>query len=272
MYVCPTCKGELKQEDERLRCPACGVSYPIIEGIPDFVLEDLTQSAQPILRRVKALDRLARIYETKLWYPVVLNLYGGFGSTSLAEIRRMVSGCVTVEQGLVLDVACGPGTLGRSLASPARTVYGTDISAGMLRQGVAYAQQEGIANLYFARAKAEALPFPAGLFDAAICGGALHLFGDPVAALREIGRTMKSGAPLVVTTFVAGGKGLLRFRRVRERLRRKGVHVFQTTELEQYLSEAGFESFQFEAYGSVLGFRARKAKEEESPGGTSSRT
>jgi len=44
----------------------------------------------------------------------------------------------------------------------------------------------------------EALPFRAGLFDAAICAGSLNHFSDTVLALREINRTMKVGAPLAV--------------------------------------------------------------------------
>ena len=81
---------------------------------------------------------------------------------------------------------------------------------------VAYAIISGIPNIHFSRSKVEKLPFPDDHFNAAFCGGALHLFPDTVAALREIGRTMKAGAPLVVMTFIVSNRDILRSRRIRE--------------------------------------------------------
>lgn len=237
----------------------CQSTYPVLDGIPDFVLEDLTQSTNPVLRRVKSIDRLARIYETNLWYPLVLNLYGGLGSTSLGQLVNAISGMVETVTGLILDAACGPGTFGRRIASRSKTVYGIDISMGMLRRGAAYVLQEQVPNVHFARAKVEALPFEDILFDAALCCGSLHLFADTILALREIGRTMKAGAPLAVTTFTAGNAGILRFRRIREHIQRDhGIHIFDIAEVEGYLTEARFEDFRPETYGSILIFSARK--------------
>jgi ubiquinone/menaquinone biosynthesis C-methylase UbiE len=230
-----------------------------VAGIPDFILEDLTQSSNEVLRNVKHIDRLARIYETRLWYPVVLNLYGGLGCTSLEELARIIAGMVDIDAGLILDVACGPGTYGRRVASQSRVVYGIDISMGMLRRGVEYVQRDDIPNVHFARAQVEALPFPNGLFDAAICSGSLHLFADTVLALREIGRTMKAGAPLAVMTVTASNKGILRFRRMRAHVEKDhGVHIFEMPEMAGYLAEAGFEDFQPRTLGSILVFSARK--------------
>ena len=105
IYVCPKCKGALASNHESLSCESCRVTYPIVEGIPDFVLGDLTQSAHPMLRRLKGFERLAPIYETKQWCPLVLNLYGGLGSTSLEELRQKIAEIVDIEKGLILDVA-----------------------------------------------------------------------------------------------------------------------------------------------------------------------
>jgi ubiquinone/menaquinone biosynthesis C-methylase UbiE len=40
-----------------------------------------------------------------------------------------------------------------------------DASMSMLRRLVRYVERDRIPNVHFARAKVEALPFPAGLFD-----------------------------------------------------------------------------------------------------------
>jgi len=259
IYACPLCRRLLCQEDNVLRCPTCSKAYPIREGIPDFILEELSRSADPVLRRMTAIDRMARIYEKRLWYPIVLNVYAGFPSPSLAQLVSAVSQRIQSTKGRVLDIACGPGTFGRRIASPSKEVFGIDVSMGMLRQGAAYTAREGVPNIHFARARVEALPFEDGLFDAALCCGSLHLFADTVIALREIARAMKPAAILSVFTFTAGREGILKYRHVREwSLRNHGLHVFDLSEMERYLTASGFNNFQPEVSGSTLTFSARK--------------
>jgi len=144
IYACPVCKRLLRQEEGVLRCPACSQTYPIREGIPDFIGEELSQSKDPELRRMRFIDQMARIYETRLWYPIVLDIYGGFHSPSLAQLISTVSQRVQSVQGRVLDIACGPGTYGRRVASPSKEVFGIDVSMGMLRQGAAYTARLGL--------------------------------------------------------------------------------------------------------------------------------
>ena len=260
-YVCPQCKGPLALDHDALACSTCRAFYPIEGGIPDFVAEALAQSAHPVLRGVKLVDRLAPIYESRLWYPLVLYLYGGWRSTTLKQLVQAIARILDGVEGPILDAACGPGTFGRRVAAEARQIYGVDVSSGMLRQGRAYVERDGLEQVHFARAQVEVLPFRDAFFDAAICCGALHLFADTVRALREIGRTMVAGAPLAVMTFVAGERGILRFPRIREHVRQEhGAHVFELAKLEGYLAQAGFEGFRPQTYGSVLVFGARKRR------------
>jgi len=260
-YVCPSCRGELELRQETLVCLPCQVSYPIINGIPDFILEDLSHSPYPVLRRLWAFDILAPVYESFFWYNLFINFVGGLGSTSQRQIVRNIAGMVHMDEGTILDVACGPGTLSRHIASPSISVHGIDASMGMLRKGLLCARRDQIRNMQFARAKVEKLPFAPALFDAAICGGALHLFRNPLLALREIGRTLREGAPLAVTTFINGHRGILRFRPIRRHAEQhQGTHVFEIHELEKYLSDSGFERFEPRSYGSLLVFRAQRAR------------
>ena len=150
-YVCPQCKGTLITAEATLRCSACRRSYTVKDYIPDFILGDLTHSTNPVLRQVKRLDLLARVYESKLWYPVVLRLFAG-RQLSFARLISLVQEMVGSVKGVVLDVACGPGTYGRRIASSSRRVYGIDISTGMLEQGAIYVRREGVTNItIFAR-------------------------------------------------------------------------------------------------------------------------
>ncbi|HXY15584.1 MAG TPA: methyltransferase domain-containing protein [Terriglobales bacterium] len=259
LYVCPACKGGLHEEGGTIRCISCSRTYPIMDGIPDFLGEELARSADPVLRRMRFIDRMARIYETKLWYPVVLNLYGGIRSPSLRQLIHKVTEKLQSTTGSILDVACGPGTYGRRVASAKREVYGIDVSMGMLRQGHVHVAQEGICNMHFARARVEVLPFRECVFDATICCGSLHLFADTVVALREMARVMKPGALLSVFTFDIGDGGILKFSGVRDWSRKRhGLHIFGGSEMEQYLTASGFRDFEPELNGSILTFSARR--------------
>jgi SAM-dependent methyltransferase len=258
-YVCPSCKGPLARGGQAFDCRVCHATYPIVDSIPDFVGQDLDSRISPALRAFLKVPLIGRVYETKLWYPVILRILGGSKAPSFEQLMGKVGAMVAAESGMVLDVACGPGTLGRRIASPTRTVYGVDISWSMLRQGAAYVTQEGIGNIQFARASADELPFPDAFFNVALCGGALHLFPDTVAVLREIARVMKPGALLAVTTFTRARAGILRFERIRERVQRRGgLRLFELAQLDGYLTQAGFEGFRPRLDGSVLTFGARK--------------
>jgi ubiquinone/menaquinone biosynthesis C-methylase UbiE/uncharacterized protein YbaR (Trm112 family) len=257
VYVCPSCKGPLTRDAHAFDCGVCQTTYPIVASIPDFTAQDLNSRTNPALRAMD-VPLISRLYETKLWYPVILKIFGGSKAPSFAQLMDMVGAIVAADRGTVLDIACGPGTLGRRIASPTRTVYGVDISWSMLRQAAAYVTQEGIGNIQFARASAAALPFPAAFFNVALCGGALHLFPETVAALREIARVMKPRALLAVTTFTPAHVGILRFKSIRDRVEEYGGRLFKLPQLEGYLDQAGFEDFTPQVDGSLVTFSARK--------------
>jgi hypothetical protein len=70
---------------------------------------------------------------------------------------------------------------------------------------------------------------------------------------------MRPAAVLAVFTFTAGRRGLLRFRRVRERITRvRGLRVFELPQMERHLADAGFQDFKPAVSGSILTFSARK--------------
>jgi SAM-dependent methyltransferase len=256
-YVCPVCRLPLSLRMSGLFCQRCGVEYPFKSGIPDFILEDLSKSTHPILRSTSSLDKLANIYETWLWYPIVYHFYGGLFIPSVKEEVKMITEMVNAENGLGLDIACGTGLFARSLAKKMRLVYGVDVSLGMLKKATEYAEREKIGNMRFARARAEKLPFSDSLFDGATCCGALHLFPDTLEALVEIARVMKEGARLAVMTFVK--RRIFGFKTVSEHLRKgHGAHIFDVEEIDYYLSETGFKDFTYNVYGSIILFHAEK--------------
>ena len=263
-YACPTCKQNLKSVHDGLSCPVCARTWSIERGIPDFLPLNLRESRNRSLRVVgnwdsrPIFDFMASVYEAWL-YPAVCNLYGGWRSTSLQQLVHDISEIVGTRDGVILDVACGPGTYGRRIASPSRTVIGVDICMSMMRRGARYVERGHTPNVHFARAQVEALPFHADLFDAAICAGSLNHFSDVVLALREINRTMKADAPLAVMCFALIDSGLMKYKSIRDKAEKGGGHIYSIVDLGRCVAEAGFHDFRPHAYGSIVVFSARKS-------------
>jgi ubiquinone/menaquinone biosynthesis C-methylase UbiE len=264
-YVCPRCKHPLRSTDNAFICGKCARTYLAVDDIPDFLSGDEDANLAPVFggtsgittvgRMAKKMDFFAPVYDSNLFGGALLMLSGIRGGFSrfidrVTGYHLKAFGGVT---GLVLDVACGPATYGRRIASPCRSIYGVDISMGMLWKGKLYIEQENVRGVHLARARVEALPFKNSIFDGGMCSGALHLFPNTILALREIARTMKPGAPLSVQTFAPGKTTVNRF--VQEH---SWVRTFKPAKLLDYLTEAGFAKFQYELDGIVLTFSARK--------------
>jgi uncharacterized protein YbaR (Trm112 family) len=105
IYACPKCKHVLEPRSGILYCRACPVSYPILDGIPDFIAQDLEHSTDHDLRYIakrdgsRWLNFLTTNYETYI-YPPVCNLFGGWHSTSLQELARNISDIVGPTSGV----------------------------------------------------------------------------------------------------------------------------------------------------------------------------
>ena len=42
VFVCPMCKGGLVADADVLRCAACRLAYPVIDGIPVLLIDEAT--------------------------------------------------------------------------------------------------------------------------------------------------------------------------------------------------------------------------------------
>ena len=104
----------------------------------------------------------------------------------------------------VLETGCGTCRDTVHLASHAARVVATDLSADMIRGGrSAIAGSDAIRRVRFSVADATALPFAAGVFDAAYHFGGLNLFRDIRQGLAEMARVVRPGGRVV-----AGDEGL----------------------------------------------------------------
>jgi demethylmenaquinone methyltransferase/2-methoxy-6-polyprenyl-1,4-benzoquinol methylase len=130
------------------------------------------------------------------------------GGTDIRWRRRAVDFLEIPPPYRVLDLATGTAdglieVLGRD---PRSRGLGVDLSLGMLERGRAKLVRAG----YDARAAVvcgdgEHLPLVAGQFDGALVAFGIRNVADPVAAMREVRRALRSGGRFVVLEFSMPG-------------------------------------------------------------------
>lgn len=106
--------------------------------------------------------------------------------------------------GKVADIGCGRGasTLLMARAFPRAAVVGFDLHRPSVEAAAAKARSEGLANLAFEVAPAQA--FPGEGFDLVTIFDALHDMGDPVGAARHVRRRLAPDGVWMVVEPLAG--------------------------------------------------------------------
>jgi SAM-dependent methyltransferase len=109
----------------------------------------------------------------------------------------------------VIDVGSGPGALTTHLVD---LLGPTAVTAVDPSESFVEAASERHPGVTVERASAEHLPFPDGVFDAALAQLVVHFLTDPVAGLREMARVTRDDGVVAACVWdhVAGGKGPLR--------------------------------------------------------------
>jgi ubiquinone/menaquinone biosynthesis C-methylase UbiE len=100
---------------------------------------------------------------------------------------------------VLLDIACGPGSLTLELAPHVAQATGFDITPAMLDQARTAQAAKGLQNVDWVQGNAEALPFPDGAFSLVTCSAAFHHFEQPAAILAEMRRVCRPGGRIVVS-------------------------------------------------------------------------
>lgn len=100
-----------------------------------------------------------------------------------------------------LDVGCGAGTLARAAAERGRRVLAVDPDPDMT--GLTRAATEGL-DVRVAEASLPALGLPDAAYDAVTANFVVNHVPDPRAAVRELARVARPGAPVAVTSWTNG--------------------------------------------------------------------
>ncbi len=137
-------------------------------------------------------DAAAKTYDTA-WRE---NL--GAAHSVMFEMARLAS------REAVLDVACGSGFLTFPVAQitgPGGRVMATDISEEMVALVTAAAKAQGFPTVSAARMDAEQLDLADASFDAALCGLGLMYVPEPLNALMEMHRVLRTGGRAVAAVW-----------------------------------------------------------------------
>ena len=184
---CPRCHSALRRTVSGFDCngPRCRASLPVRDGL--LVVRDV-----PTEDNKTAAD----FYNSELWPKVRLwerlfwALNGGEKRARDVVLRRLPK-----HPGLcLLDVAIGDGVYTSWLPED-WSIIGVDVSTCQL---AACRRRNSSRDLRLVLGEAEDLPFYDGEFDAVLSNGGFNHFNDPEAALREMARVAKPGAPVVV--------------------------------------------------------------------------
>jgi ubiquinone/menaquinone biosynthesis C-methylase UbiE len=98
----------------------------------------------------------------------------------------------------VLDLACGAGDFTWALALRGHRVTGLDRDLEALWSTAPV--RPHVPSADFVGGNAQTLPFRPGSFDACICNSSIEHFDDPAGTVRELGRVLKPGGRLILTT------------------------------------------------------------------------
>jgi SAM-dependent methyltransferase len=161
----------------------------------------------------------------------------------LPGFHAILEGLALQKDDVLLEVGCGGGALlKRALATGCRTA-GVDHSADMLKvasQQNARALAAG--NLQLRYGDAAALPFPSERFTCAAMSGVLPWLPDPVAAFREVFRTLRPGGRFVVWT---GGPKMYGTPAAGPK-RKGGVRLYEDPVVARFARRAGFSDVRIE--------------------------
>jgi len=118
-----------------------------------------------------------------------------------AELLMKLTGPQVADR--ALDLACGPGTFTCALARRVRSVVALDLTLPLMEQARQAVARAGLRNIAFACANAMSLPLADASLDLAVCGYNLHHFSDPVRAVEELTRAVRSGGRMALMDLLA---------------------------------------------------------------------
>jgi SAM-dependent methyltransferase len=200
---CVACDGPLGPAGAgpALACAACGRAYPIRDDVL-VIKEDPAPD-----NRIAADFYNGKLWPRfRVWEWLFFVLHGGERRARNAILRHLPA-----DPGLkLLDVAIGDGVYTSWLPRD-WSIVGVDVSTVQLAN---CRQRNPARDLRLILGEAEGMPFRDRRFDAVLSIGGFNHFSDPEAALREMARVARRGAPIVISDELPNLTDLMWFRKL----------------------------------------------------------
>jgi SAM-dependent methyltransferase len=213
--VCPRCRGELEHLEASFRCRACGRTYPLVDEVPQFDQPEARdgsgvseQTARDTRRAYwdqgwqarfqgdhSFLDGLKQRSDWAAYLEPEIAQLRAQGHVSCVEARgEIVNGKV------VLDIGCGSGTTGATLAYQGARYIGLDHSPNAASRALRNLRSVG-ADGFTVQGNAEALPIRDNSIDVVYSNGVLHHTPNFSAAMDEAYRVLKPDGQAIIALY-----------------------------------------------------------------------
>lgn len=186
-----------------------------------------------------AFDIFAPLYDFGIW--LIGLLLGGE-----RKLRNLAVETISPAPGYkTLEICCGTATISLMSAEKGASVYGLDISRGMLNVAREKAQRQKV-NLRLVQSDVASMPFKEKAFDRAVASIGLHEMPFDVSRniFKEIRRVLKENGKFVIFDYhkAEGFAGFLQkaFFIFAER---ETAKEFINADLQKELRDAGFKNF-----------------------------
>ena len=163
----------------------------------------------------------------------------------------------------IIDIACGTGLVSfpaAELAGEKGFVLANDISDKMVEAGTAIAKERDLSNISFQRMDAEELMVEDDSYNIALCALGLMYFPDPLKAIKEMHRALKTGGHAAVAVWgqrkKCGWAEVFEIvdRRVASEVCPMFFNLGNEGTLQKYMSAGGFKNISVERINSVLNY------------------
>jgi hypothetical protein len=215
-YVCPRCLGPLQATVDMLRCGACSLNYPVIDGIP--YLAHYGEDWYLKLREVLLYRIQLQKYKGEQVERDRIRGYEEHGALSVRNLGISFDHvCRRIDftnSPRILDAGAGAGEVSQRLAERGAKVWAVEMNLFELHHDprwMAFTELEGrtyyemlrgvpILEPKFERVIADIdyLPFPDGSFDYVVCRAVAHHLHNLPRFFREANRVLRPGGQFIL--------------------------------------------------------------------------
>jgi SAM-dependent methyltransferase len=198
--VCPSCHGLVAWSDAAARCESEGIEYPIVDGIPIFILPDARDRVGAFLNGYLAVRHAERWTEDDEDFLLALPFDDTTGrrramwwvrAQGFRALRRALQEIYGAKKLRVCELGAGVGWLSYRLARDGDTVVATDVNTDR-SDGLGAARHYKVRNAPIPRLACEMdrVPLADGSIDLVVCSASFHYARDQSAVAREAARML----------------------------------------------------------------------------------